>query len=47
MSLALSDMGVAFYMLVVMVILLIGSVIAYRKEHGNRAHNEDKGDEAK
>ena len=33
MSLALSDIGVAIYMVIVMVVLLIGSIIAYRKDH--------------
>ena len=47
MSLALNDMGVAFYMLAVMVVLFIGSIIAYRKEHGNDARHGEKGEESK
>ena len=47
MSLALNDMGVAFYMLAVMVVLFIGSIIAYRKEHGERTHDNDKGEKLK
>lgn len=45
MSLALKDMGVAFYMVAVMVVLFIGSIIAYRKD--NRSQMSDNGEEIK